>query len=210
MAPLKVSVPEVVLVNPTPPPRIALTVPACMLYAVVEVSVPPLPVMLPEVSCTPATVLLLPARASVPPDTTTVEALASTLLAPNANVPALIVVVPVYVFAYENVSVPAPLLVTPAAAEFEIRLRLLNVRLPVPVPVPVVVMMPITVPKATVPVLVLDTANEFVTDEVVVERMAPLVIVLVRAVVPVEVVQVTPVLPPTISNELIVEVAPCE
>jgi hypothetical protein len=83
------------LFKPTPPARIALTVPDCTSYAVVEVSTPVVPVIEPEANCTPPTVLVRLAILNVPPFTTTVEALASTLFAPSVSVPALTVVAPV-------------------------------------------------------------------------------------------------------------------
>jgi hypothetical protein len=93
--PDSVAVPEVVLFKPTPPARIALTVPDCTSYAVVEVSTPVVPVIEPEANCTPATVLVRLAILNVPPFTTTVEAVASTLFAPSVSVPVLTLVAPV-------------------------------------------------------------------------------------------------------------------
>ena len=95
MFPDSVTVPEVVLFKPTPPARIALTVPDCTSYAVVEVSTPVVPVIEPEANCTPATVLVRLAILNVPPFTTTVEAVASTLFAPSVSVPVLTLVAPV-------------------------------------------------------------------------------------------------------------------
>ncbi len=73
LVPERVTAPVPVLVRLTAPSRMALTAPACRSKAVAEVSVPPLPVMLPEVSWTPLTVSLLAPKASVPPETTTFE-----------------------------------------------------------------------------------------------------------------------------------------
>ena len=95
MALVRVTVPAVVLVRPTPPSKMAETEPFCISKAVVLVSMPPLPVILPPVNCTPATVSLLPAMLSVPPETFMLAVLSMTSLAPKTKVPACTSVRPV-------------------------------------------------------------------------------------------------------------------
>ena len=90
-----VTVSVVVLVMPTLPPRIASTVPDRRSKLVSEVSIPLVPVIVPEANCTPATVSSKLPMLKVPPLTTRFEALSRRSLAPSASVPALTVVVPV-------------------------------------------------------------------------------------------------------------------
>ena len=148
--PLKVTVPTPVLVTPMLPPRIALADPACRSNALVLVSVPPLPLMLPPVSCTPPTVSLLAPMSSVPADTTTLAVseiwldCCNTVVPPatlrlpaielaavvlRLSVPALTVVNPVYEFAPAKVNMPAPSLVSAplVAAPAPVSVRLLAV-----------------------------------------------------------------------------------
>ena len=75
-APLRVTVPAVVLFAPTAPPRIALTLPACRSKSVVEVRVPVVPVIEPVTNRTAATVSLFAPMSSAPPVTTTLDVLA--------------------------------------------------------------------------------------------------------------------------------------
>ena len=96
LAPLSVTTPAVVLSRPTAavvPASMALTVPACRSKLLALVSVPLL--MLPDVICTPATVLLKPPRLKPPPLTTRRLPPARLSATPNVSVPAATVVVPV-------------------------------------------------------------------------------------------------------------------
>ena len=93
LAPLKVTVPVVVLFKLTLPANTALTDPARTSKLLVLVNVPLL--ITPLINCTPATVSAKPLRLKEPPLTTTDVALDSTLLAPSFKVPALTVVEPV-------------------------------------------------------------------------------------------------------------------
>ena len=97
--------PAVVLVKPTPPIRIALTVPDCMSKVVDEVSFPVVPIIEPDINFTAFTVSDLMFMSKVPPFTTRLEVLASLLLADNANVPALTVVSPVCLLLPDKVNV---------------------------------------------------------------------------------------------------------
>ena len=92
-APLRVTVPTVVLVKAPAPPKIALTVPFCIAYEV-PVSTPVVPVMLPLVSVTVPTVSLNAPISNVPPFTVNAP-LESALFTPSTKVPALTVVKPV-------------------------------------------------------------------------------------------------------------------
>ena len=95
MAPESVTVPAVVLSSPTLPPKMAETLPACRPKFEALVKMPVVPLMLPPVNCTPATVSLKVAISSVPPETLTLAVLAITSLAPYAKVPACTSVSPV-------------------------------------------------------------------------------------------------------------------
>ncbi len=112
LVPLSVTVPAVVLFNPTLPPNTALTVPACISNVLFEVNVP-VPVIEPDSNCTPATASLWLPKWKLPPLTIRLEVLASTSLLPKANVPALTCVLPVYVLVPLSVTVPAVVLFNP-------------------------------------------------------------------------------------------------
>ena len=86
--------PAVVFVAPLLPPRIAETLPFFNANAAVLVNVPPLPLIVPSVRVTAATVSLFALRSKIPPLTHTLLLSSKTLLAPSANVPPLITVVP--------------------------------------------------------------------------------------------------------------------
>ena len=64
--PVKMTVPPVVFVNPTAPPKVAEIEPDWTRKSDALVSVPLLPVIAPLINETPATALLLPCKASTP------------------------------------------------------------------------------------------------------------------------------------------------
>ena len=96
MAPLRVTVPAVVLSTPTPaePLNIAVMAPARRSKLLALLSTPVLPVMLPVRNCTAATLSLKVPRAKLPPSTTTLLNDDSALLMPSASVPVCTFVVP--------------------------------------------------------------------------------------------------------------------
>ena len=103
------------LVTPMLPPRIALAAPACRSYVLVLVSVPPLPLILPPVSCTPLTVSLFAPVFSVPADTATLAVSGIWLDCCNTAVPPAMLRLPAMALAavVSRLSVPALTVVNP-------------------------------------------------------------------------------------------------